>query len=156
MESGYWSEFKRMFNKQIITIKTLCKITMITLVSILLLQTVFYDLLPLTSAIEASLFPTLSSIHFCIFFLDDSYIAIIRNILSLNIWKSMRNVVRISSVFHALVFTSISMLLPLTNKNFFSIIIHMSFTITINYVICSIIEFKLEKPIINYIMMKVQ
>ena len=152
MESGYWAKIRTKFNKQITTINNLCKITLITLVSILLLQKVLYDLLPLTSAIESSLFPSLLSIQFCTILLDDSFNDMFRRILSLNIWKPMRNLVRVSSVFHAIVLTSISMLMPLTSKDILSLIIHMSLTVITNFVICWIIHWKLEKPIIEYSM----
>ena len=150
MESGYWPEFRTKFNKKITTINNLCKLTLTTLVSILLLQTVLYDLLPLTSAIESSLFPSLLSIQFCILFLDDSFSDMTRRILSLNIWKPTRNVVMVSSVFHALIYTLICMIMPLNNKEFLSIIIHMSLTLITHFLICLLIHLKLEKPINKY------
>ena len=147
MEMGYWPALRSIYRRPIAIIKKTCKITMIVLVIVLSLQTLVYDQLPLISAIEASTLPNLMSIHLCIIFLDDSFGDMTRRILSSNIWKPIKNLTRVSYPFHLLVFQFMLILIPLTNKNPLAIILHMSFTFIVNFIICWIIQVNFEKPI---------
>ena len=147
MEIGYWPTFRSTYRRPIAIIKKTCKITMIVLVIVLLLQTLVYDQLPLISAIEASTLPNLMSIHLCIIFLDNSFGDMTRRILSSTIWKPIRGLIRVSYPFHLLVYQFILIYIPLTNMNPFIIILHLLFTFTTNFIICSIIQINLEEPI---------
>ena len=146
METSYWSTFRSTYRRTIAIIKKTCKITMIVLVIVLSLQTVVYDQLPLISAIETSIIPNLMSIHLCIIFLDDSFGDMTKRILSSTIWKPIRDLIRVSNPFHLLVFQCMFIFLPVTDKNSFAIILHMSFTFIVNFVICSIAQINFEKP----------
>ena len=116
------------------------------------LQNIIFDIMPTISAIEASLFPTIVSIQLCDTILNDSYFESIKLFLSLPIWASIKQVMRVSYVFHTLIFEIIWILLPLKNFNLISIIIQIFSTFFIHFILCKIIQIYLEKPLFNYFM----
>ena len=127
-----------------------CMIMLTLLTLILLLQNVIFDLLPTISAIDASLVPSLMSINLCMVILNDSFNKILSRILSMTIFKTIRNIIRVSYLFHPIIFELCKILIPWNNSNMITHIMHMFLTFLFHFVVCFFIEKYLEKPLIIY------
>ena len=146
--SARWKKLREDYSKQIENMIMMSRIICFILTSILLTQTVIFDLLPTISAFEASLMPSLMSFQFCIIILDNSIYNIINHIFSFPIWYEIRKLIRVSYVFHPLIFKFISLKFPLKNDNLINFILNMYIIFLINFSICKIIQIKIEKPLI--------
>ena len=140
---------RKTYNRQIDIVNHICVLMIIIVTITLSLQTVTYGLLPLVSAIEASVVPNLLSIPLCIVILDDSFSHSIRRFLTIPIWKRIRDCIRMSYPFHVLVFSIISLILPLNNLLFMPL--HLILTLIINFICSTILGHPIEKLLMNFI-----
>ena len=130
--------------------KIVNKFIFLFLTSVLLLQTVCFDILPKISAIEASLMPSIISFQLCIIILDNSLNEKCKRFLTLPIWNEIKKVSRVSYVFHPLNFKFISLCIPMNSDVSIELFIKMYIYIVINLWICKILLVKIEKNIIYF------
>ena len=152
IETGTWCKFRSKYSSVLISVKNFIKIIFISLTAILVLQNIIFNLLPIVSAIETSLAPSLMSIHLCMVILDDSFNKMTRGFLTLNIWTTIRPMLRVSYLFHPIVFQLIKFFIPSFIVSItIASMIHMFLTIVLNFVVCFVIEKNIERPIIFYL-----
>ena len=149
IETRSWNEFKSKYNKQITAITKICKIILLILFMILSSQTILYenDLLPKIAAIEAGLFPSLMSLIICVSILNESYFVTIKPFLSLTFWRNIKQITRVSYVYHPIIFEILWIFLP--SNNLKSFIFNLFLFFLINFIICKFLQINLEKPIIQ-------
>ena len=144
--------FINTYKSEITSSTKLFKIFFFLMTIILSSQTILFELLPKISAIEASIFPCFISILFSLSVLDESFYNSHTVLFSLNIWKSFRGIMRISYVFHPLIFEILRSLIPLNNFHLHSILFHTFFVFSIHFLLCNVIQLYIEKPLITYLM----
>ena len=149
IEINCWPILRETCIRQIDVVDKVCKWSIIILTVILSLQDVIYGLLPLLSAIEASILPNLVSIPVCIVILKNSPKHSIRRIVTMQIWKELRDCIRVSYPFHVLVFSMISLKFPLNDFHFLPI--HLIMTFIINFIFSKFLHEQFEKPIFKYV-----
>ena len=151
IETGTWCEIRSKYSSVIIIIKNLIKIILFTLTTVLLFQNSIFSLLPIVSALETSIVMSLMSMHLCMVILDDSFDNLIKRFLSLPIWNTIRQLIRVSYLFHPIIFQLIKLFIPISSSNNIANMIHLFVTIVLNFSLCSIIEKHIERPIIFYL-----
>ena len=149
IEKRTWNFYKFKYAREILIFRKYSKSALLLLNIILSLQTITFDILPRISAIEASVFPTLMSIQLCIIILDESYFHILRTSLSLSFWKKLKEIIRVSYVFHPLTFEILGIFIPLNNFCLHSILFHIILIYSIHFIICRIIQNYIEKSFEN-------
>ena len=150
MATQSWSQFRAKHFNAIVKIDNICKIVAITSITLVLLQGGVYGLSTTMSALEAALLSSLFSIPICIKILDDSFSPLARYILTMRVWKPIRDVLRVSYVWHMLVFDLVCHFLPLTNPTILNILVHWTLCYSLSYIVSQIIYRKIETPIIKF------
>lgn len=131
--------------------KICLNVFIIFFISILILQEILVPFSPKLTAIATSLFHPLFSILFSLKILDNSFNYIISYILTLHLWKKLRQLFRVSYVFHIVIYHVIKLSLSqsfLDNVPYITIFI---LTFTSHYFVCSLINNRYEKKGITFL-----
>lgn len=130
--------------------KNACFFIMVTSAMILSIQLTVTDKQAKISALIFSVAPTLASIYFGLIIANDQLK--IKQVS--HIWYHIRNITRISYVFHPLIFSTIRFITPTMNLSSASLFYHFSFVMSINLIISLILSIYFEKPLLNFIFKK--
>ena len=149
IESGTWDKFKIHHNIQITTLIKKRKNILLLLITLCLFLFV-NNVITLILALEKCLTSSMMSIYLCIFYLNNTLDNLVSGLMKIPSLKSITNLIRVSYVFHPLIFKFTSEILPYQKDKYILIIFHFIITMNINFFISKIIRIKIEEPIINY------
>lgn len=125
-------------------------IILTSLNTLLTMQRVVVDIIPWLFGLNASIFNLLFSIKLAHTIMNNSFYEWVRIILEMKIWKKFRELLRVSYLFHPLLFLIIKNFLPNSFDNKVLTIIHITIVFIFNYIFSYLIHEKIEKTLNIY------
>lgn len=146
-ETGKLRTFLPKNYKLVDILKISSSLLMMTLTVLLSNQLIIIDKQATFLAITFSIAPILISIYFGLIIVEDE----LKIKKASKTWHEIRNVTRISYVFHPLIYSTIKMMSPNLNFENFNLVVHFLSVISTDLLISLTISIYYEKPLFNFI-----